>query len=70
MAKMTKTERLQIRIDPETKAEATALFGAMGMTVTDAVSLFIHQSLISKGLPFNVDLSRKSTNFVNSSRVK
>lgn len=66
---MAKTERLQIRIDPETKAEATQLFGAMGLTVTDAVSLFIHQSLISNGLPFTIDHSKKNVT-IKPSQVK
>lgn len=57
---MAKTERLQIRIDPETKSKAAALFEGLGMTVSDAVTLFIHQSLISGGLPFNVDYTRKT----------
>lgn len=68
MAKTAKTERLYVRIDPETKTRATALFDNMGITVTDAVTMFIQQSLISGGLPF--DASCKSKKQVTSSQVK
>ena len=63
---MAKTERLQVRIDPETKSQATALFDDLGMTISDAVTLFIHQSIRTGGLPFSVDLSRKTDNNVIS----
>ena len=54
---MAKTERLQIRIDDETKTKATQLFDDLGITITDAVTLFLHQSLASGGRAFTVDLS-------------
>ena len=59
---MAKTDRLVVRIEPEMKSEAAALFDNLGMTVSDAVTLFIRQSLISGGLPFAVDMSSKSEN--------
>ena len=59
---MAKTDRLVVRIEPETKSEAAALFNNLGLTVSDAVTLFIRQSLISGGLPFAVDLTHKSEN--------
>lgn len=49
---MAKTASLNIRIDPETKARAEELFGAFGITVTDAVNMFLRQSLMVGGLPF------------------
>lgn len=59
---MAKTDRLVVRIEPETKSAAAELFENLGMTVSDAVTLFIRQSLISGGLPFAVDMTRKSEN--------
>ncbi len=49
---MAKTASLNIRIDPETKAGAEELFGTFGITVTDAVNMFLRQSLMVGGLPF------------------
>jgi DNA-damage-inducible protein J len=51
---MAKTANLNIRIDPETKAEAESLYSAFGITVTDAVNMFLHQSIIVGGLPFEL----------------
>ncbi len=51
---MAKTANLNIRMDPEIKAEAEALFSTFGMTVSDAVNIFLHQSLLEGGLPFAV----------------
>lgn len=45
---------LHIRIDPETKAGAEQLFSTFGITVTDAITIFLRQSLMVGGLPFEV----------------
>ena len=49
---MAKTSSINIRIDPETKANAEALFSSFGITVTDAVNMFLSQSIKFGGLPF------------------
>ena len=49
---MAKTANLNIRIDPNVKARAEELFASLGMTVTEAVNLFLHQCLLEQGLPF------------------
>lgn len=51
---MAKTTNLNIRIDPDTKAGAEKLFRRFGITISDAVNIFLHQSLIVGGLPFEV----------------
>ena len=55
---MAKTANLNIRIDPETKSNAERLFSGFGITVTDAVTIFLHQSLMVGGLPFEVKQPR------------
>ena len=47
-----KTTTFQMRINPEVKARAEDVFSAYGMTLTDAVNIFIQQSLNTNGLPF------------------
>ncbi len=42
----------QMRIDPETKRRAEAVYAGYGLTLTDAVNIFIQQSLNENGLPF------------------
>jgi DNA-damage-inducible protein J len=51
---MTKSANLHIRIDPETKTSAEQLFSQFGITVTDAVNMFLRQSLLVGGLPFEL----------------
>lgn len=51
---MCKTERIQVRIDPETKESAAELFNSMGFTMSDAITLFIKQSLQEGCIPFNI----------------
>ncbi len=47
-----KTSTFQMRINPEVKRQAEDIFSAYGLTLTDAVNIFIQQSLTEKGLPF------------------
>ncbi len=51
---MAKSANLNIRIDPEIKKDAEILFKSFGITVSDAVNLFLHQSLMVGSLPFEV----------------
>jgi len=51
---MAKTASLNIRIDPETKRNAEELYREFGITVTDAVNMFLRQSLMVGGLPFEL----------------
>ena len=55
---MAKTASLNIRIDPETKAGAEQLFSQFGITITDAVNIFLRRSLMEGGLPFDLKLPR------------
>jgi DNA-damage-inducible protein J len=43
---------LQTRITEEVKAKADALFAQMGLSTTDAVRMFLMQSINYGGLPF------------------
>ena len=55
---MAKTANINVRIDPETKSSAEQLFAAFGITVTDAINMFLRQSLMVGGLPFEVKQPR------------
>jgi addiction module RelB/DinJ family antitoxin len=48
------------RIDSQTKLEAQVLLERFGLTMSDAIRLFLHQIVIEKGLPFQVKLSREA----------
>jgi DNA-damage-inducible protein J len=51
---MAKSANLYIRIDPDIKREAEALYNDFGITVSDAVNIFLRQSLRVGGLPFEM----------------
>jgi DNA-damage-inducible protein J len=51
---MPKTSNINIRIDPETKTRAEQLFAKFGITVPDAINIFLHKSLMVGGLPFEM----------------
>lgn len=58
---MAKTANLNIRIDPETKSRAEVLFNNFGLTVSEAVNVFLHQSLLYGGIPFELKMPNKET---------
>ena len=58
---MLKTANLNIQIDPQTKQGAEQLFEAFGITLSDAVNIFLRQSLIEGGLPFAMKQPRYNT---------
>lgn len=49
-----KTSTFQMRINPEIKNKAEQLFQNCGMTLTDAINVFIQQSMNVGGMPFIV----------------
>jgi len=55
---MMKTANLNIRIDPQTKKGAEELFSTFGITISDAVNIFLRQSLMVGGLPFEMKQPR------------
>ena len=54
------TAPTQIRIDADIKKQATALFNDLGLDMSSAVNLFLHQCVLGGGLPFNVEMPRYS----------
>ena len=55
---MVKTANITIRVDPGTKTSAEPLFSGFGITITDAISIFLHKSIMEGGLPFEVKQPR------------
>ena len=54
MISLSRSAILNIRIEPEIKSEAEELFGSFGLTVTDAVNVFLRQSIMRGGFPFEI----------------
>jgi len=50
----TETTNFTVRLDTKVKADAEKLFNDLGMTLSGAFNIFLHQSLMVQGLPFAV----------------
>lgn len=53
---MAKTSSLNIRLDPEVKSTADGIYSRFGITVADAVNIFLRKSIMVGGLPFDMTL--------------
>ncbi len=53
---MANKSNLTLRMEPELKAQAAALFKALGMDLSTATGIFYRQALRCHGLPFEVKL--------------
>jgi len=51
---MSKSANLNIRVDPKVKDGAEAVYEKYGMTLADAVNVFLHRSISVGGLPFDL----------------
>ena len=59
---MPQTATIQVKIDPGTKTAVSALFESMGLTLSDAIKLFLKQTLNNNSLPFEI---LPSSNYFN-----
>ena len=48
--------QIAVRVDDELKKEATAIFNELGLDMTTAVKLFLKQSVLTKSIPFTLEL--------------
>ena len=51
---MAKTSTINMRVSPEVKSDAESIFASLGMTLTEAINVFLHKSIMEGGLPFDV----------------
>lgn len=49
---MAKIATLSIRIEPKAKIRAEKIFAKLGISLSEAVNLFIHQRIIDRARPF------------------
>ncbi|MCL2323248.1 MAG: type II toxin-antitoxin system RelB/DinJ family antitoxin [Oscillospiraceae bacterium] len=55
---MAKTANLNISIDPEVKSAVDGIFSHFGITIADAVNIFLHKVMIVGGMPFDMTLPK------------
>lgn len=52
---MAKTAELKVRLEPQLKRKAAAVYKNWGLNLSDAVTVFLSQSVIEGGLPFQME---------------
>ena len=57
----TKSSMLHIRVDDETKARATQALAAMGLSVSDAVRLFLRRVITDQAFPLELKVPNAET---------
>ena len=55
---MAKSEIYTLQIDSSLKEQAEALFSSLGLTLEEAITLFLKASILHGGLPFPVEQPR------------
>lgn len=55
---MAKTATINVRIDPAVKRQAEQLYASFGITVSDAINIFLRKSIMEGGLPFEMKQER------------
>ena len=58
---MAKTEMIRARVEPELKRQAEELFSSLGLSTTEAITLFYKQVTLHRGLPFSVRMPNAET---------
>ncbi len=56
---MNKSTTFTFRLSPEVKKQSAELFESLGITLSDAINLFLHQALHDGGIPFEVKREKK-----------
>jgi len=49
---------IQFRTDEATKAQSNAIFQHLGITMSDAINMFLRQSILHGGLPFEIRIPK------------
>jgi DNA-damage-inducible protein J len=58
---MAKSEMIRARVEPRLKHDAEAVLDKLGMTPTEAITLFYRQVTLYRGLPFPVRIPNAAT---------
>jgi DNA-damage-inducible protein J len=58
---MAKSKMIRARVEPALKQDAEAVLDKLGMTPTEAITLFYRQVTLYRGLPFPVRIPNAAT---------
>ncbi len=55
---MARTANINVRTEPSTKARAEAVYSSFGLSLSDAINVFLNMSIMEGGFPFSVKQPR------------
>ena len=58
---MAKTATIQARIDPDVKNKAQNVLSKLNMTLSEAISIFLTQVSLNRGIPFEIKIPNDLT---------
>lgn len=58
---MSKTVMIHARVQSDLKADTEKIFRKLGLSTTEAITVFFSQVKLRKGLPFDVKIPNKTT---------
>jgi len=58
---MAKTATIQTRVDPEIKRNAQEILSTLNISMSEAISLYLTQITLSKGIPFKIKIPNNLT---------
>ena len=58
---MPKTATINVRVDEKVKAKAEKILGKIGISMSDTISMLLHQIALQKGIPFEVKVPNAET---------
>lgn len=53
---MAKSENIFVRVEPQVKEQAEAVLDQLGIPMSNAVGMFLHQVVLQKGIPFEIKI--------------
>ena len=51
---MAKTDTFHIRVDPSVKEKKKKTLKDLGLSITDAINVFLNQVILNDGIPFEI----------------
>ena len=58
---MNKTATVRARVDPRLKLDVEKLLKRLGMSTTEAITVFYHQIRLRQGIPFSMEIPNART---------
>ena len=57
---MAKSSSIYARVEPSVKEQAEQVLSKLGVSMSNAINLFLHQVVLQKGIPFGMKLPQNA----------